>query len=98
MQLSFSKKTGQLLKVAYRAREQGVEIAYREGNETTGNLFPYTVGLPFVRSLFNGSNSGTNPSSAKIRDELLHFLDSTELKKGKEKISLSFFLQNLFGT
>ncbi len=35
------------------ATTQGVEIIKRPGNETTGNLFPYTVGLPFIWSLYD---------------------------------------------
>jgi hypothetical protein len=35
------------------AVEQGVEIVYRPGNDTTGNLFPYTVGLPFAASIYD---------------------------------------------
>jgi len=32
--------------------EQAVEIVYHEGNESTGQLFPYTVGLPFSAALY----------------------------------------------
>ncbi len=33
--------------------EQGMEIVFRPGNESSGTLFPYTVGLPLVAGLFN---------------------------------------------
>ncbi|MGZ3649948.1 MAG: hypothetical protein ACXWSC_02090 [Bdellovibrionota bacterium] len=37
------------------AAAQGEEIVYRPGNETSGALFPYTVGLPFAWSLFDSA-------------------------------------------
>jgi hypothetical protein len=70
-------------------REQAVEIVYREGNESSGNLFPYTVGLPFVSSLLDLK---TKDSKVETTKKFLQFLDATPLKKGEEKISLSAWL------
>lgn len=47
------------------------------------------TGLPVVRSLFGGLDHQVNPSDAIVQDQLLCFLDSTDLKKGKEEISRS---------
>lgn len=33
--------------------EQAVEVVNRPGNDTTGALFPYTIGLPFVTALYD---------------------------------------------
>lgn len=39
--------------VSLFSAEQGVEIVNRPGQAEQGNLFPYTVGVPFVASLFD---------------------------------------------
>ncbi|MBC7538801.1 MAG: hypothetical protein H7281_08270 [Bacteriovorax sp.] len=74
-------------------REQGLELVYREGNESSGNLFPYTIGLPFVVSLFDMKNDLSNQL---FRKKMLSFLDATPLKEGKTKITLSKWLSELY--
>ena len=49
--------------------EQGLEVLYREGNETQGNLFPYTVGLPFAAAIFDSGDS------ANLRNEIYKTID-----------------------
>lgn len=73
-------------------REQGTELVYREGNESTGNLFPYTIGLPFVMSLMDIKKEMNNRS---LRRKMLQFLDATPLHNGQTKITLSSWLQEL---
>jgi hypothetical protein len=54
--------------------EQAVEIVYREGNESSGRLFPYTVGLPFVTALYNE----TEPEKhQELTAKILSFLGNT---------------------
>lgn len=74
-------------------REQGQDLVYREGNESTGNLFPYTIGLPFVTSLLDITGDMTNQT---IRRKMLEFLDATPLHQGKTKESLSQWLAGIF--
>ena len=51
--------------------EQAMEIIYREGNEISGNLFPYTVGLPFAAALY----SQVGPSHQEtLTCQILEFL------------------------
>lgn len=49
--LSFAPQAIAPTPFALFAREQAVEVLFREGNESSGNLFPYTVGLPFASAL-----------------------------------------------
>lgn len=72
------------------AREQAVEIVFREGNDTTGNLFPYTIGLPFVTSL---TDLPWTHNERNLRQALLQFLDATPLHNGKQKPSLNDWLK-----
>ena len=51
--------------------EQAVEIVYREGNESTGQLFPYTVGLPFSAALY--MDAGTEKQN-EMTKKILQFL------------------------
>jgi hypothetical protein len=37
--------------------EAGLEVITRPGQESSGNLFPYTVGLPFAAAVFNESKN-----------------------------------------
>jgi hypothetical protein len=54
--------------------EQAVEIVYREGNESTGRLFPYTVGLPFSAALY----LQTSPDKhTQLTEKILQFLSGT---------------------
>lgn len=53
--------------------EQAVEIVYRPGNESSGNLFPYTVGLPFIASLYDLA-----ADKNLLRDRLLGILGDKE--------------------
>lgn len=71
-------------------REQAVEIVYREGNETQGNLFPYTVGMPFVTALMDLKK---NEDPKILRQNILQYLDATPLKEGRSKITLSDWLK-----
>jgi hypothetical protein len=54
------------------ATEQGLEIVYRPGNESSGVLFPYTVGLPFVWSLYDLAL--TEERTTKLTENLLQIL------------------------
>ena len=58
------------------SREQGVEIVYREGNETSGSLFPYTVGVPFIAAFYS-LRSQEGVSTATTRRDLLNVLSGT---------------------
>ncbi len=69
------------------AREQGAEIMFREGNEQSGNLFPYTVGMPFVTSLYD--LKPTAEESLLLRDNLLKLITQDE--------NLGIFLNREFG-
>lgn len=51
------------------APQQGSEIVNRAGQEEQGNLFPYTVGLPFVASLFDLEPTGS--SQWALQQEIL---------------------------
>ncbi|MBC7742794.1 MAG: hypothetical protein H7061_11380 [Bdellovibrionaceae bacterium] len=53
--------------------EQAVEIIYRAGNESTGQLFPYTVGLPFAAALYL-QNESTNSTPQILTEKILQFL------------------------
>ncbi len=55
--------------------EQAVEMVYRPGNESSGNLFPYTVGLPFVASLYDLSEEN---KKLELTDRLLRILGGKE--------------------
>lgn len=59
------------------AAEQAVEIVYRPGNESTGQLFPYTVGLPFAAALYQQDTSGPLPSE-NLTNKILQFLNGTQ--------------------
>jgi hypothetical protein len=74
------------------AAEQGMELVFKEGNENSGTLFPYTVGLPFATSLLDLTN---DRDQKKMRQKFLMFLDSTTLKNGKTKQTLTDWLMNL---
>jgi len=54
-------------------REQGVEIVYRDGNEVSGNLFPYTIGVPFMDAFYTLS-ADKNISMSDTNKELLQVL------------------------
>ena len=53
--------------------EQAVEIVYRPGNESSGNLFPYTVGMPFISALYDLTHD-----NEKLTDRLLGVLSGKE--------------------
>ena len=74
-------------------REQGMELVYREGNASSGFLFPYTIGLPFVVSLLDTKGDMSNKF---LREKFLTFLDATPFKEGKKKITLSQWLSEIF--
>ena len=80
------RKAGESLKyssaLSLFATAQGVEIVYRPGNESTGILFPYTVGLPFVWSLYD--LAPTEEKAARTTEALLQILGG--------KINLKQFL------
>ena len=66
-------KTGLFFKLF--AAEQAVEVVNREGNQA--EFFPYTVGLPFVSTLYQ-----TQPEPHKVTLELLGILgNNTDLGK-----------------
>lgn len=65
------------------ATEQGVEIVYRPGNESSGALFPYTIGLPFVWSLYDLAAS--EEKTSQLTQSLLLILGG--------KLSLEQFLR-----
>jgi hypothetical protein len=71
--LGFSRNLPPANPFALFTREQGAEIAYREGNEVAGNLFPYTVGLPFMEAFFS-MRARENVPSTKSREEILREL------------------------
>jgi hypothetical protein len=58
------------------SREQGVEIVYREGNETSGSLFPYTIGVPFIAAFYS-LRTKDGISTATSRRDLLNVLSGT---------------------
>ena len=66
--------------------QQADEIVNRPGQAQQGNLFPYTVGLPFASSLFRMSNSAEK--KAQTQKEIFLMID--------EKQSLQEMLFKLF--
>jgi hypothetical protein len=58
------------------SREQGVEIVYREGNEASGSLFPYTVGVPLIAAFYTLRSQQAVPVATSRRD-LLNVLSGT---------------------
>ncbi len=67
--------------------EQAVEIVDREGNASSGRLFPYTIGLPFAAALYN--RLGNTPADHEaLTNHLLTYLGGNE--------DLSAWLQRMF--
>jgi hypothetical protein len=58
--------------------EQAVEIVYRPGNESTGQLFPYTIGLPFAAALY--SQVGATEEN-HLTEKILQFLGGQQSLK-----------------
>ncbi|MGZ3694409.1 MAG: hypothetical protein ACXWQO_09510 [Bdellovibrionota bacterium] len=58
--------------LALFSAEQGGEIVNRPGQATQGNLFPYTVGLPFAAALFDSKMSSSE--RAALREGILRVI------------------------
>ena len=59
--------------------ERGMAVVYREGNDQQGNLFPYTVGLPFAAALYDLAGP---EGAARLREFIFRVVaDRVELEE-----------------
>lgn len=74
--LTASQHLNQASALELFVRQQADEIVNRSGQAQQGNLFPYTVGLPFVSSLFRLSNSVEKKS--QVQKEIFLMIDEKQ--------------------